>query len=355
MDARQAALIMIQGPEPGSLYKLPDNRVTTIGRSSRNTIRSVSSNVSRFHCEVSCVNGRWELTDLNSKKGTIVNGELIGDVHVLKPGDIVRLGTTVFRFDMIDETMLDDGAMVALMEAELDQKLVTKGEATASLEDIRARSRMEVRDSRRSRTARRSALRTNLAFLAAVLAAVGIVVTAGLLYAHRRAVPSQERREREARRLHGEAAASLEAGKVEAALARWREVRARFPDTEAAADAREAAAELIWREAQRELDAVAGAEAEGDFAGALDAYAGIERLQPERPLPDVLKRRREYTVRLAHASFRVAEAEAERRAQEGDVAAASRIYRSVAERVGVPELAARARDAADELQPPNAP
>ncbi len=57
------------------IYRLPENRVTTIGRSTRNSIVVVNPDVSRFHCELSYVNGRWELHDLNSKKGTIVNGE----------------------------------------------------------------------------------------------------------------------------------------------------------------------------------------------------------------------------------------------------------------------------------------
>ena len=39
----QPVLIMIQGPEPGSIYKLPDNRVTTIGRSSRTAACRYSS------------------------------------------------------------------------------------------------------------------------------------------------------------------------------------------------------------------------------------------------------------------------------------------------------------------------
>ncbi len=78
VGGRQPVLIVIQGPEPGIIYRLPENRVTTIGRSTRNSIVVVNPDVSRFHCELSYVNGRWELHDLNSKKGTIINGEAAG-------------------------------------------------------------------------------------------------------------------------------------------------------------------------------------------------------------------------------------------------------------------------------------
>ena len=156
---------MIQGPEPGTVYKLPDNRVTTVGRSSRNTIRAVSSSVSRFHCEVSWVNGQWELNDLNSKRGTFVNGERVTDKWALSPGDIIRTATTLFRFDMIDENVLKDGAIVAIMEAGLDQKLDTKQEAPGSLDDIRMRSRLEGDSTLEERHRPSDRPRINLVFL----------------------------------------------------------------------------------------------------------------------------------------------------------------------------------------------
>ncbi len=167
---------MIQGPDPGSLYKLPDNRVTTIGRSSRNTVKLLTSSVSRFHCEISCVDGDWELRDLNSRRGTVVNDQRVSERHLLRPGDIIRLSSVLLRFDMIDESVADDGAIVAIMEAELDRKLREKREATGSLEDIRQRSRLEGRQTREERRSRRAELKTNALFLAAVAAVADVAV-----------------------------------------------------------------------------------------------------------------------------------------------------------------------------------
>ncbi|MCK4375689.1 MAG: FHA domain-containing protein [Candidatus Brocadiae bacterium] len=353
MVTKQPVLIMIQGPEPGTVYKLPDNRITTIGRSSRNTIRAVSSSVSRFHCEVAWINGRWELNDLNSKRGTIVNGRRIADRWVLTPGDIIRTTNTVFRFDMIDETALRDGAIVAIMEAGLDQKLHTRWEASSSLEDIRTRSRLEsghVRDDRRRKP---RTLRRDAAFVIVAAAAVGIVVTALLLYAHKHAAPAPgqaARREQQARLLYEEAVAALEAGSGEEALQKLRDLEGGFPDTEAAGLAARARAELLWSVAQRRLADVAEREGENDYADALGLYEELEQLEPDERLTELIEQRRRYTVRLAHASYKTIEQEAERQVAEGDNEAALGLYRRARDRIGLPELAAQAEQKVAELE-----
>jgi len=314
---KQPVLVMIQGPEPGSFYKLPDNRVTTIGRSSRNTIRAVSPSVSRFHCEIAWVNGRWELSDLNSKKGTIVNGVWIEDRHALRPGDIVRLSTTVFRFDMIEESRLRDGAILAIVEAEMDLKLAPKGEAAGSLDDIRARSRLEALDSRGRRREQQSTLKVNLAFLAVSAAAVGIIVTALLLYAHRRA------------------AATAQIGRAE----------------EQAAAAAAEGAHRTWAEAEARLARVPQLEAEGNHAAALRLYDEIEGLHPDDALKDLVREGRQYTVRLAHARFAAIQRAADRQVAAGQRAEALAAYRQASERIGVPELVTEAEAKIAELQP----
>jgi len=352
LAAKQPVLIMIQGPEPGSLCKLPDNRVTTIGRSSRNTVRAVSPNVSRFHCEIACVNGEWELNDLNSKKGTMVNGQLIAGRCVLTPGDIIRVGSTVFRFDVIDETALRDGAMVAIMEAELDQRLLTKGEATGSLEDIRARSRLEGEQARQERWSQRRVLRLNVAFLGVVAAAVGIIVTAILVYAHANAAPRDDAgsREERARLQLDRALAALKAGQEADALQRLLGVQTSFPQTQAAREAARVRVERLWSAAEDKLALVAQREAEGDFAAALRLYDELAPLGPDQLLQDLLQERRGFTVRLAHASFKALSQEADRRAGAGDVQGALDLYRQARDAVGLPELAAQADAKIAELE-----
>jgi len=335
--AGQPVLIMIQGSEPGSIFKLPDNRVSTIGRSSRNSIRLVNPAVSRFHCEIACVNGRWDLTDLNSRKGTLVNGTRVEGHRVLNAGDIIRLSGTTFRFDMLDESALRDGAIVAIMEAELDQKLLTKGEATGSLADIRARSRMEGAQQAESRQHSRRALRVNGAFVVASGVLAVAVLVGAALYAHVRPRPA-----RQAQTALAAAAAALQSGDVAVALEKLRAVEAGHPGTELARRAAQMRAEAVWTAVQEGFSKASLLEAQGDYAGSLQAYKGLEGLGPDPLLKGLLARRRGCAERLARASYRAVEQAAQGRAGRGELKAALALYRGARERVGLPELREKA-------------
>ncbi|MHC4479661.1 MAG: FHA domain-containing protein [Planctomycetota bacterium] len=349
----QPVLVMIQGAEPGSLYKLPDNRVSTIGRSSRNTIRVVSPSVSRFHCEVACVNGRWQLADFNSKKGTFINGERVEDRWLLTPGDIIRLATTVFRFDVVDETALQDGAMVAIMEAELDQKLRTKGEASGSLADIRARSRMEGRHDLKARRQRRRFVHKNVTLVGGVAVAVTVIVTGLLAYGYYRAAALRRTggaAERRAASLMKQAAEALEDGDRAAALEALLSVEREFPGTVARRQAARRRLEIIWAEAEEKLPLATAREGAGDYAGALACYEELDAQGAGAPLQRLLERRRDYTIRLAQAWFNEVDQAARRQVEAGDTEAALRLYETVRARVGVAELAKEASARMAELR-----
>ena len=57
MPVKMPVMIMIQGNDPGARWGLQETRVITIGRSSRNCISLTNPSVSRFHCEISYING----------------------------------------------------------------------------------------------------------------------------------------------------------------------------------------------------------------------------------------------------------------------------------------------------------
>ncbi len=355
MADKQPVLIMIQGPEPGSFHKLPDNRVTTIGRSSRNTLRAVSPSVSRFHCEVACVDGSWELTDLNSRKGTIVNGERIEGRCKLKPADIIRVGATVFRFDLADEGSLQDGAMVAIMEAELDQKLMPKGEVAGSLDDIRWRSRLDGETTREDRHADRRGVRANAIFLGIVLVAVGAAVAGLLAYAHERAAAPQaeaDRMEARARALVDGARAALKSGDAAGALDKLAAVDKDLSRTRAAQEVPQLRTAAVWAVAQQKLALVEQREAEGDYAGALAVHEELRKLPPDKPLEDLLARQHTYTVRLATVAFKALDQAAQQRVAGGDAKAALDAYRRAEARIGVPELVAQAQARIAALEKP---
>lgn len=89
-------LLVLQGPEKGRRYELPD-APALIGRESR-AIPLNDNTVSRRHVELSPVSGNWILKDLGSSNGTYVNGIRVINTYQLKLGDQIRVGRTLLLF-----------------------------------------------------------------------------------------------------------------------------------------------------------------------------------------------------------------------------------------------------------------
>jgi hypothetical protein len=84
--------------EPGNTTKcLLDQDLLTIGRSDSADIKIDGDYISRIHCRILRIGMDSVIEDADSRNGTRVNGELI-ERHVLKHGDLVRVGTANFRF-----------------------------------------------------------------------------------------------------------------------------------------------------------------------------------------------------------------------------------------------------------------
>lgn len=75
-----------------ALDKLP----VIVGRSAQADVRLDDQWVSRVHCKISELNGTLIVRDLDSRNGTLVNGEYIQEAH-LSPGDRLTVGTTSFE------------------------------------------------------------------------------------------------------------------------------------------------------------------------------------------------------------------------------------------------------------------
>jgi len=72
-----------------------EDGVTTIGRASDNKVCLTEDfNVSRYHAEIECKEGRFWLTDLRSSNGTTVNGIPVTTTIELFDGDLIVLGGT---------------------------------------------------------------------------------------------------------------------------------------------------------------------------------------------------------------------------------------------------------------------
>src|SRR5438445_275242 len=86
----QSALLLLDGKR---LVVGPAG--ATLGRSRQCDVVVDDANVSRQHAEIRPRGGSWILTDLGSTNGSLLNGRRIDGAEVLKPGDEIKLGTSV--------------------------------------------------------------------------------------------------------------------------------------------------------------------------------------------------------------------------------------------------------------------
>src|SRR5579883_1642614 len=93
-------LIAISGPLRESVFALPASELS-VGRDASNGLPIGDPSVSRRHCLIYRENGGFKVRDLDSRNGTLVNGEVVADrwLHHL---DEITIGDSVFRF-LIDE------------------------------------------------------------------------------------------------------------------------------------------------------------------------------------------------------------------------------------------------------------
>jgi K+-sensing histidine kinase KdpD len=92
-------LLVLQGPDKGRRYELPD-APALLGRESRQLHLS-DNTVSRRHAELQPLEeppGEWILKDLGSSNGTYVNGQRVINTYALKLGDQIRVGNTLLVF-----------------------------------------------------------------------------------------------------------------------------------------------------------------------------------------------------------------------------------------------------------------
>ncbi|MEM9065027.1 MAG: ATP-binding protein [Planctomycetota bacterium] len=95
-------LTIIEGPDVGRRFELPETEPQLLGRSSE-ALPIGDTTVSRRHAELTPDDGAWFVRDLESQNGTYVNGHAAEDRVRLSEGDTIRVGTTVLRFgDVID-------------------------------------------------------------------------------------------------------------------------------------------------------------------------------------------------------------------------------------------------------------
>ena len=90
-----AMLVIIEGPEVGTVFKL-GRRSLTLGREKGNLIQLVQRGISRRHVMIKWTGDGYRLMDLQSTNGTLVNGQRITDQQ-LAVGDTIKIGDVTLQ------------------------------------------------------------------------------------------------------------------------------------------------------------------------------------------------------------------------------------------------------------------
>lgn len=102
-----AALIVQNGKHKGTKIPIP-NREVSVGRDDKCYVRLTSSDVSRVHCTLNPTPEGVLVKDSGSQNGVIVNGDKIAGSHVLRPGDLLKIGPVMFTVEVPKPTQLRD-------------------------------------------------------------------------------------------------------------------------------------------------------------------------------------------------------------------------------------------------------
>ena len=94
--AKDACFVVIYGEDLGKKHNLADSSIV-IGRSSKCDIQIDQESVSRNHSELINTGKSIIVRDLGSTNGTYVNDVPV-DEHVLRDGDLVKIGRTILKF-----------------------------------------------------------------------------------------------------------------------------------------------------------------------------------------------------------------------------------------------------------------
>lgn len=93
-----AYLVIREGTKWVDVIRLEAGRTATIGRASTNKVTITDDRASRFHAEIFFSAEQWTLRDLESRNGTLVNGQPIsGDYHLVI-NDTIRIANCQLSF-----------------------------------------------------------------------------------------------------------------------------------------------------------------------------------------------------------------------------------------------------------------
>jgi transcriptional regulator with GAF, ATPase, and Fis domain/pSer/pThr/pTyr-binding forkhead associated (FHA) protein len=93
-----AYLVIREGTKWTDVVRLEAGKTSTIGRASTNKVVIRDERASRIHAELFFSNGAWTIRDLESRNGTLINGESTTGDYELKPQDCIRIANCHISF-----------------------------------------------------------------------------------------------------------------------------------------------------------------------------------------------------------------------------------------------------------------
>jgi diguanylate cyclase (GGDEF)-like protein len=116
---QKACLIQYNGAKTGLRYPLQESHIV-IGRDPESPIFVAEPSISRRHAAFHQSGSFIEIEDLGSMNGTFVNDAKISARTILKDGDMLRLGTILFKFyahDSMEAILADKIYRIATIDA----------------------------------------------------------------------------------------------------------------------------------------------------------------------------------------------------------------------------------------------
>lgn len=97
-----AYLVVREGNKWRDVYRLTPGQVVTVGRAASNRIVLHDDVCSRLHCEFFQQGTDWYVRDLESRNGTVVDGQPVVGEQVLRAGQILQIGLCdlAFTYDL---------------------------------------------------------------------------------------------------------------------------------------------------------------------------------------------------------------------------------------------------------------
>jgi pSer/pThr/pTyr-binding forkhead associated (FHA) protein len=121
--------LTVQTPKGSEKLELTAQGVWTFGRGVKNTVRLDDSFASRYHARLQVTESQQcYFVDLNSRNGTLLNGEPLTAPMWLKHGDRISIGETTLSFEDSQEPNGDSPSTTTVLSVFMVNESVAQGE-----------------------------------------------------------------------------------------------------------------------------------------------------------------------------------------------------------------------------------